>query len=205
MFPVRARGLQPVGFLESLGNFFGPFHPTYPKMKIEHKIVATLKNLSTLDEVWDYCERSFVYLGEGNSRAAFAVSNSTVIKIVTDDVQPNRTEWRVGSNPANGRFVPRVLDHHPEFWWILVERLKAVLPEEAFRIVGVSERALGEFLDGRDWYETVGEFDITPEQKSFIEDLKVFVRANRLDTHSLETHQEWGWTHDGRFVLMDFE
>jgi hypothetical protein len=93
-------------------------------------------------------------LGSGTFRAAFKLESGKVIKIATlgEGIAQNKRELE-NSRCLGAEYSVQVLDHHPEFWWLIEEELS--LPSEGefaasfFTNLGVDQAAFPGFGDER--------------------------------------------------------
>jgi hypothetical protein len=84
-------------------------------------------------------------LGSGTFRAAFQLDENRVIKIATinEGVDHNTREVK-NSKCLGPDYAVQVLDHHPEFWWLIEEKVKLIKEDKLFvslflKKIGVSK------------------------------------------------------------------
>jgi hypothetical protein len=78
----------------------------------------------SLEEAFDYLTRTLKYLNEGMYRATFLLDKTRVIKIALPQADDNQNAQELENSkclPKN--YVVQVVDHHPDFWWIIEEKL----------------------------------------------------------------------------------
>lgn len=91
-----------------------------------------LKTCPTPEIAKQYLDSHLERVGEGHFRITYGLDENTVIKIGkpdSGDTLQNAQEAR-NSRCLPKKYVVQVIDKHPEFWWIVMERLqKLSLPE----------------------------------------------------------------------------
>lgn len=103
-----------------------------------------LNACETLEDAEEYAKTHLERVGQGLFRTAYGLDDSTVLKVLrTDgdgvDYMQNAQEAR-NSSCLPKKYVAQVLNKHPEFWWIVVER---VTPLSIDKFVGEIEARLG--------------------------------------------------------------
>jgi hypothetical protein len=91
-----------------------------------------LKTCPTPASAKQYLDSHLEKVGEGHFRITYGLDEKTVIKIIkpdSEDIMQNAQEAR-NSRCLPKRYVVQVLDKHPEFWWIVMERLQGLSREQ---------------------------------------------------------------------------
>ncbi len=84
--------------------------------------LETLKTCTSPEEAQAYLEYHLEKVGAGVFRVVYGLDDQRVIKFA-EDVTQNSQEVR-NSRCLPNKYVIQVLDKHPEFWWIVVERVQ---------------------------------------------------------------------------------
>lgn len=133
-------------------------------------------------------------LGSGTFRAAFQLDENRVIKIATinEGVDHNTREAK-NSKCLGPDYAVMVLDHHPEFWWLIEERAKLIKDDELFvslflKRIGVS-RDNYSFIDDLAIQQAI-EIAASGKTVSQYKDDWSFARLLKANQHWLRTS---GW------------
>lgn len=91
-----------------------------------------LNQLKSRPEIVRYLVKKVKKLGSGTFRAVFPLSETKVIKIATMDegIEHNQREFK-NSRCIGSKHAVQILDHHPDFWWLIEERVD-LLDDEQF-------------------------------------------------------------------------
>lgn len=89
--------------------------------------LETLKQLKTSKETREYVRRTLEKLGQGQARAAYALDDSTILKLALSDNKTYQNKNEVENAKCLGpSFAVQVLDFHPEYTWIVEERVNPI-------------------------------------------------------------------------------
>jgi hypothetical protein len=103
-----------------------------------------LNACETLEDAEQYAKTHLERVGQGLFRTAYGLDDNTVLKVLRtdgDDIDhmQNAQEARNASCLPK-RYVAQVLRKHPEFWWIVVERVNPLTIE---KFIAELEKRLG--------------------------------------------------------------
>jgi len=101
-----------------------------------------LKMCQSLSKAWDYLEENGIEIGCGSSRCAFLIKTKgyekSVIKIAIseDSIGQTKEEVTIWLKSRN-KFLPRVFNWHPKYWWIEMEFLKSIKSKDFKNVFGI--------------------------------------------------------------------
>lgn len=98
-----------------------------------------LRTAHTPEEAKEYLGSHLEKVGEGNYRITYGLDENTVIKFAKEDIMQNAQEAR-NARCLPKTYVVQVLDKHPEFWWVVMERLQKLSRAE---FVAAFEQRIG--------------------------------------------------------------
>lgn len=113
--------------------------------------LAHFKSLKSPIERVRYADENLPKLGEGSSRAVFALSGNKVLKIAWDKIlagfAQNEQEVELSTNPAMKPIVARVYDAAPDYSWIISEITRPFKGYDAFEhSIGLPNKAFDSLL-----------------------------------------------------------
>jgi hypothetical protein len=184
------------------------------------------KSIKDAKEMLKYAGDMLQTLGVGSGRAAFLLPNTNkVLKIALRPagIAQNEQEASVFTNPQTQEVVTKIYDFDPEYKWLISETAREFVTKEEFdNKVGIDFDAfVGAIQLGINWQEDISDFveemydDKTPgERQKKINDLlnnKDFVNkaiamksATKTSIGDMSRVEHWGYTSDGRIVLLDY-
>jgi hypothetical protein len=199
-----------------------------------------LKSSDDPDEMIEYLkyEAGLPYYGKGSSRVVFGVSPEKVIKVAHDldkdiaaGIEQNAAEVDVFTNPATKNIVAKVFDYHPDFLWIISERIEQFQdPVQYTNETGLSSSFVIQFLMQIKLYGEQNGFEKLKEEyesvkgstrlrdknfvknfesafygngKEFFNKLKDVMLKNDLMPKDFG-YEHFGKTADGDVVLLDY-
>lgn len=104
--------------------------------------IEELISIQTRRDVYTYLNQTLGHpLNGGSARIVYAIDDKTVIKYAYDgDYYQNENELR-NSKCLGKHYAVQVFQHHPEFWWLIEERLtqttRTSLPEKFHELTGM--------------------------------------------------------------------
>lgn len=107
------------------------------------------RRFNKLDEIYDYLSSTLQQpLGQGEYRSTWELNSKTILKVATQPVSIGQNKNEVRNAACLGEnYAVKVLEHHPEFLWIVEEKLKTLTePEFEAKI----SKIIGMELD---WYK----------------------------------------------------
>lgn len=169
-----------------------------------HFDLRQFKTLETSHIMLDYAGRYLQEMGRGTSRAAFVLTNRSVLKVALNSkgVAQNETELDVFTNPKTKAIIARILDADNKGRWLISELVKPLRSEDEFeRLTGI------EFDDMDAAVVATYREQPVPEHlrgNPFIQALVTTMREASLLPGDLVKVDSWGQTPDGRAVLLDY-
>jgi hypothetical protein len=201
-------------------------------------IIQQLKSAEDVEHVFEILEQSGVKkLGEGSSRSVYRIATNKVIKVAGGEradidagMGQNQAEVSVYTNPTTKNIVPIIYDYHPDFWWIISERVNVYKsPVEFQQDTGLSSAFTRELIETLSQYGVEDgkillkhRYDVEKEattlrsknfvtnyenaffgtSKDFFEELLYLVTNNELIPADIR-YDHFGKTANGRIVLLD--
>lgn len=189
-------------------------------------------HLQQIKKLVNYAKEHLPFLGQGTSRAVFALSGDKVLKIANGKtlagIAQNKQEVNLYTNPKTKPVVTKVYDVADDYSWIVSEIAKPFSSRAEFRQkTGVSADVLDEFVDfivpgdfekscevyaavfslvdlePDDPYEEIVEWYKTNFKGTVIEHA-VDLAALGAAPGDLGHYGHWGVTTDGRVVAIDY-
>lgn len=155
----------------------------------ENFSLEQLRVQPTPESAKQYLDSHLEKVGEGHFRITYGLDENTVIKINkpnSEDTMQNAQEAR-NSRCLPKRYVVQVLDKHPEFWWIVMERLQGLSRE---RFVAEFEKRIGSLVpykpDGRG-------YDLEQKESRIMMAIEFGVQPYNSQSQGeiMKTHNEW--------------
>lgn len=169
-----------------------------------HFDLRQFKTLESSHIMLDYAGRYLQELGRGSARAAFALTNRSILKIALDQkgIAQNQTELDVYTDQKTKPIVAKVLDVDDENRWMISELVKPLRAEDEFEnLTGISFDDLDGALAAA--YKRLP----TPEhvkKSPIILAVVALMNDKSLLPGDLTKIDSWGQTADGRAVLLDY-
>lgn len=89
--------------------------------------LLTLKQLKTSKEIRGYVRKTLEQLAHGQARAAYAIDEGTILKMALSDNKTYQNKNEVENAKCLGpKFAVQVLDFHPQYAWIVEERVRPI-------------------------------------------------------------------------------
>lgn len=155
------------------------------------------KSLEISWKMYEYAKKHLPFLGQGTSRAVFALSGNKVLKIahgkILAGVAQNEQEVNLFTNPKTKSIVTKIYDVADDYTWIISEIAKPFTSEiDFFRKTGVIADLMDEFVD----FITPGNFEKSCESYAHIlwsesEDFGYFIPDPSEEIDSYEEAAEW--------------
>lgn len=183
---------------------FGELRATLAEALKKQFDFAELKKLQADGRMLDaYCDSHLEVLGEGSARKVYALSPDSVLKVAihTDGLTQNKNEFEIAA--SGSPLVTKVLQHDPEFEWIVSERVKPAKDDGfetqfARRFGSPSYTLLKKMAYGH----KLGK--VSTEASKFARELQKLIRTHNLDPEDVIRGSSWGYTPDDRLIMLDY-
>lgn len=106
---------------------------------LEEFSLDELRDCYTPEDAKEYLDNHLEIAGEGSYRITYGLDDNTVIKFAKQDIMQNAQEVR-NARCLPKSYVVQIFDKHPEFWWIVMERLQKLSRAE---FVAAFEQRIG--------------------------------------------------------------
>lgn len=141
-----------------------------------------LMQCSDIDQAKEYLDSHLEKAGEGSHRITYGLDETRVIKLVKNNVLQNAQEAR-NSRCMSRKYVVQVFEKHPEFWWIVVERVQKLSLSE---FIAEFERRVKTTIPA-----AYKQGDQALEEKQSRIMMAIEWGADATNPHQFDEHNEW--------------
>lgn len=165
-----------------------------------------------------YADDTLMFLGQGSSRLAWAMSSKKVLKLPIPGIAAGKEQNQEEAKNAKlfPGLVTKVFVSHPDGDWLIAELVRELKSEEEFKEkTGFQFKMLKNFLlvpNPYKFIETLSKLkDSNPEYKAFLNWNQLIEIVKILKTETEESPfltdmlkvDHWGLTPDGNIVWLD--
>lgn len=154
----------------------------------------------------DFVNHNVNELGEGSSRKVF-LYDGNVIKIAknTKGIAQNTLEAYIYNKyPAGQNILAEIIEWHPKFYWIKMEKAEPLESEEEFtEITGIPWKIFKSY--SKKELKDIKKLDLPNEkaEQFFKDSINIKQKLNLIGGDFFKP-KHWGKTPDGRLVLIDY-
>lgn len=182
--------------------------------------LSEFKKMHDPEEMYFYVRDKLQRLGVGSARTVWVLSSSKALKLARFNHPDrgraqNEAEFEISNDRGAGSIIARVLEHDPDFNWIVSQLVRPITEEEFARKFGASfddvmfaliRTASDIELDRATKASIFDEFNLQSNKRAleFIDAIAQVKKQHDLEMGDITSIDHWGKTADGRIVLLDY-
>ena len=153
------------------------------------------KQIKDPGEMHHYLHLTLQVIGKGTARTVYLLPNTNwVLKMggIDKGGAQNKVEVDLYTNPKLKNILAKIIDFHPNYYWIVAERVDPISKEEFKKLTGINIE---------DLYKYDEPFD---SNNQFLNRYFNLTTNSTLWWEELWKLEHWGKTKEGRLVLLDY-
>lgn len=187
----------------------------YEKIRSKRFKMSEFRSLKTHEEILKYAYRNLKEIGQGSSRAVFALSSRFVLKVAMNKrgIAQNEAELDIYTDPATKSITSKIIEYDNQYNWLISELVRPIINRFEFHdLTGIRWFSFTEGIEEA-VYEGIEEAinfirseHITLDQKSieFITAVFTMARNTKILRGDLSRVDHWGKTTNGQVVVLDY-
>lgn len=166
--------------------------------------MSVFKKFSDRKTMLDYASALLDKLGTGSSRTTFLLSSKRVLKVARNDagIAQNNVEIAVATDPKTSEFVTQIYQSADDGMWIVSDVVRAMSINEFNTMIGCKPSDVLRFLRSVKAHGLKKMIDYAPSK--FAIKLAHMMIDSGLEYIDLITNNHWGFTADGKAVILDY-